>query len=56
MTLLHMEFRHFQNAMVLLPVQIIRQGRRIIYRLPGYNAWIKDFFSAWECLRRLKFT
>jgi hypothetical protein len=55
MELLRMEFRRFQNAMILLPVQIVRQGRRIIYRLLGYNAWLKDFFSAWEFLRRATF-
>lgn len=55
MELLRMEFRRFLNAMVLLPVQIVLQGRRIIYRLLGYNAWLKDFFSAWEYIRRVKF-
>jgi hypothetical protein len=55
MELLRMEFRRFLNAMVLLPVQIVRQGRKIIYRLLGYNAWLKDFFSAWEFIRRTKF-
>ena len=55
MELLRMEFRRFQNAMILLPVQIVRQGRRIIYRLLGYNAWLKDFFSAREFIRRTKF-
>ena len=53
--LLRMEFRRFQNAMVLLPVQIVRQGRKVIYRLLGYNAWLKDFFSAWELIRRTTF-
>ena len=53
--LLRMEFRRFRHAMILLPAQIIRQGRRIIYRLLGYNAWVKDFFSAWEFIRRTKF-
>jgi hypothetical protein len=53
--LLRMEFRRFLNAMVLLPVQIVRQGRKTIYRLLGYNAWLKDFFSAWEFIRRTKF-
>jgi hypothetical protein len=52
--LLRMEFRRFQHAMILLPVQIIRQGRKIIYRLLGYNTWLKDFFSAWDRIRRLK--
>jgi hypothetical protein len=55
MELLRMEFRRFLNAMVLLPVQIVRQGRKTIYRLLGYNAWLKDFFSAWEFIRRAKF-
>lgn len=32
------------------------QGRRIIYRLLSYNPWLKDFFAAWELIRRLKFT
>lgn len=49
--LLRMEFRRFQQAMIWLPAQIIRQGRQIIYRLLGYNDWLKDFFSAWECTR-----
>ncbi len=53
--LMRMEFRRFLHAMILLPVQIVRQGRRIIYRLLGYNAWLKDFFSAWEFIRRTKF-
>jgi len=52
--LLRMEFRRFQQAMIWLPAQIIRQGRQIIYRLMGYNDWLKDFFSAWELTRRLK--
>jgi Transposase DDE domain group 1 len=53
--LLRMEFRRFLHAIILLPVQIILQGRKIIYRLLGYNAWLKDFFSAWEFIRRTKF-
>ena len=51
--LLRMEFRRFQQAMVLLPTQIVRQGRKIIYRILGYHEWLKDFFSAWERIRCL---
>jgi len=53
--LMRMEFRRFLHAMILLPVQIVRQGGRIVYRLLGYNAWLKDFFSAWEFIRRTRF-
>jgi hypothetical protein len=48
-----MEFRRFLHAIVLLPAQIVRSGRKIIYRIMGYNSWLKDFFSAWEKLRRM---
>jgi hypothetical protein len=48
-----MEFRRFLHLIVLLPAQIVRSGRRIIYRIMGYNSWLKDFFAAWENLRRM---
>jgi len=48
-----MEFRRFLHALVLLPAQIVHSGRRIIYRILGYNHWLKDFFLAWEHLRRM---
>jgi hypothetical protein len=51
--LVKMEFRRFLQAIVWLPAQIVRSGRRIIYRLLGYNAWLKDFFAMWERLRRM---
>ncbi len=54
--LLAMEFRRFQQAMIWLPAQIIRQGRQIIYRLMSYSSWLNDFFSAWQRVRRLKLT
>lgn len=54
--LLRMEYRSFLHAMILLPVQIVLQGRKVIWRLTGYNAWLKDFFSAWEFIRRARFT
>ena len=54
--LVKMEFRSFLAAVILLPAQIIRAGRKIIYRMMGYNGWLKDFFATWERLRRLKAT
>jgi predicted branched-subunit amino acid permease len=51
--LLGMEFRRFLHLIVLLPAQIVRSGRRIIYRIMGYNSWLKDFFASWENLRRM---
>jgi len=51
--LVQMEFRRFLHAIVLLPAQIVRSGRRIIYRIMGYNRYLKDFFAVWEKLRRM---
>ena len=49
-----MEFRRFLNTLILLPCQILRTGRKIVYRLLGYNDWLKDFLATWERIRRLK--
>jgi hypothetical protein len=46
--LLKMEFRGFLQAMVLLPVQIIRAGRRIIWRILSYNRWLRDLLATFE--------
>lgn len=48
---LKMEYRTFLNAIILIPAQIIRSGRKIIYRLLGYNRWLEDLFAIWERLR-----
>lgn len=53
--LVRMEFRRFLHAILLLPAQIIRGGRRIRYRLLGYNEWLKDFFATFERIRALAF-
>jgi hypothetical protein len=52
--LLAKEFRYFLNVIIQIPCQIIRKGRRIIYRVLGYNSWLSDFFSTWERIRRLQ--
>jgi len=51
--LVRMEFRRFLNAILLIPCQVVRTGRRILYRVLSYNSWLKDFFATWERLQRL---
>jgi hypothetical protein len=48
--LVTMEFRRFLHAIMLLPCQIVRTARRVIYRVLSYNSWLKDFFATWERL------
>jgi hypothetical protein len=40
---LKMEFRTFVNYFMKIPCQIIRQGRRLIYRLLNWNPWLHVF-------------
>ena len=53
LALVGMEFRRFLHALILLPAQIVRSGRKIIYRILSYNSWVKDLFAFWERMRRL---
>jgi len=46
-----MEFRTFLNAFVLLPCQIVRTGRRLVYRLLSWNPHLSIFFRLINTLR-----
>ena len=52
--LVRMEFRQFLQAIILLPCQIVRAGRRIVYRLLGYNRWLSDFFATFKRIAALE--
>ncbi len=46
-----MEFKRFVNAVVRLPCQILRSGRRLIYRLLSYSPWQEPLLAgvaAWR--------
>ena len=49
--LLRMDFSTFRNALINVPAQIIRTGRRIVYRLLGWNRWQGAFFRLLDQLR-----
>jgi hypothetical protein len=48
---LRMEFKTFVNAFIRLPCQIIRSGRRLVYRLLNWNPWQCVFFRVLAHLR-----
>jgi hypothetical protein len=52
--LLRMEFKGFINAVIQTPVQIIRAGRRVIYRMLSWNPWQHVLLRAVEHLRALR--
>jgi hypothetical protein len=49
--LLRMEFSTFLAAMVRIPAQIIRTGRKIVYRLLAWNPWQHVFFRLLDQLQ-----
>ena len=50
-TLLRMDFATFQNVFINIPAQIVRTGRRIVYRLLAWNGWQQVFFRLVDRLR-----
>jgi hypothetical protein len=48
---LRLEFKTFVNAFVRLPCQIVRGGRKLIYRLLGWNPQQPIFFRLVDALR-----
>ncbi len=48
---LRMEFRTFLNAFVKIPCQIVRTGRKLIYRVLHYNPNLPVFFRLATALR-----
>jgi hypothetical protein len=49
--MLRMEFKTFINAFMHLPCQIVRAGRRLIYRLLNWSPWHAMFFRVLDQLR-----
>ena len=50
-----MEFKRFVNAVVRLPCQIVRSGRRLAYRLLSYSPWQQPLLAgaaAWRTRTR----
>jgi len=50
--LLRMEFSTFVQAMIQVPCQIVRTGRRIVYRLLSWNPWARVLLRLVSQLRR----
>jgi hypothetical protein len=48
--ILHMDFRTFFQAFILIPAQIIRSGRRLIYRLLAWRPELPILFRLIDAL------
>jgi Transposase DDE domain group 1 len=54
--LLTMEFKKFLQELMLLPCQVVRAGRRLIYRLLQWNPWVEVLIRSVDVLRALRIT
>jgi len=48
---LRMEFKKFRNFFIMLPCQIVKTGRKLVYRLLGWNEYLGVFFRAVEAFK-----
>ena len=49
---LRMEFKAFLHGFVLIPVQVVRTSRRLVFRLLAWNPWQAVFLRGFDQLHR----
>ena len=49
---LRMEFQTFRNAFINIPAQVIRTGRRLVYRVLAWNQWLDVFLRGVDAIGR----
>jgi hypothetical protein len=54
--ILRMEFKCFLNYFILLPCQVVKTGRRLVYKILSYNCYLESFLATFETLKHYKFT
>jgi len=54
--IVRMEFKRFRLNFMQLPCQIVRTGRRLVYRILTYNQHLKTFFATLAYIKQLAFT
>ena len=52
---LGMEFKRFARSLLWIPCQVIRTGRRLVYRILSYNENLKVLLKTFEYIKRSKF-
>ena len=49
---LRMEFQTFRNAFMNIPTQVIRTGRRLVYRVLSWSRWLDVFLRGVDAIGR----
>jgi hypothetical protein len=50
-----MEFKGFLHRFILIPCQIVKTGRRLVFRVLTYTKHLQTFFETFELLKRVRF-
>lgn len=56
LSMVRMEFKRFLNTFIMIPCLIVRTGRRIYYRMVGYNDQLKHIINFCEKMKCFVFT
>jgi len=56
LAIVRMEFKRFRLNFIQLPCQMVRTGRRRVYRILTYNEHLKTFFATLAYFKQLAFT
>ena len=54
--IVRMEFKRFLNTFMKIPCLIVKAGRRITYRVVGYNRCLKDYLSTFLMIKACRVT
>jgi len=54
-TIVRMEFKRFLHSFILIPCQILKTGRRLVFRVLTYTKHLRTFFETFEILKRVRF-
>jgi len=54
--IVRMEFKRFLSTFMKIPCLIVKAGRRITYRVVGYNRCLKDYLRAFSMIKMCRVT
>jgi hypothetical protein len=53
--IVRMEFKRFLRSFILIPCQVIRAGRRLLFRVLTYTRHLRPFFETFDFIRACRF-
>jgi hypothetical protein len=53
--IVRMEFKRFLHSFILIPCQILKTGRRLVFRVLTYTKHLRTFFETFDLLKRVRF-